>query len=220
MNDKKKIGKASLDRRPVIIACAAAAALIFGVIGVMYGCMPSYDVDALPAEAAELIEASYEINTVFFGDGLPTIGYDEENADELMGDRYAALSEDSPYKSEAEIREAALKVYTEDYCSFLFEKAFIGQQIDFGREDTVSELVQIPARYLTYEGEFIVRYVEPDECITLNRTYDTSNIRVTKTYRRKAIVTLDSFVDGVPAGEESFTLEYTPEGWRLDDPTY
>lgn len=208
----------SRSTRTVIIACAAAAGVILGVLGVMYGCTPSYDVDALPAAAAELIEASYEINTVFFGDGLPTIGYDD--ADELMGDQYSALSEDSPYQSEDEIREAALLVYTEDYCSFLFEKAFIGQNIDFGDDDTVSELVQIPARYLTYEGQLIVRYVDADGRLTLNRSYDTSNVKIKKTYRKKAVIEVDSFVDGVPDGTVSFTLEYTQDGWRLDDPTY
>lgn len=219
MNEKKKSEVTTVKKRSVLIACTAAALVIFGVIGVMYGCVPTYDVEELPSAAAKLIESSYEINTIFFGEGLPTIGYDDDG-DELMGDRYSALSEDSPCKSEAEIREATLQVYTEDYCNFLFEKAFIGQQIDFGEDDTVSELVQIPARYLTYDGQLIVRYVDDDECITLNRTYDTSNIRVKKTYRKKAVITVDSFVDGVPAGEESFTLEYTSAGWRLDDPTY
>ncbi len=216
--DKPSNGGRTAKNRTVVIACAVALCVIFGVIGIMYGCTPLYDADELPVAVAELIEASYEINTVFFGDGLPTIGYDD--TDELMGDKYSALSEDSPYKSEAEIREAALAVYTEDYCAFLFEKAFIGQNVDFGDDDTVSELVQIPARYLTYEGQLIVRYVDDDERITLNRTYDTSNVRVKKTYRKKAVIELDSFVDGVPDDTVRFTVEYTPNGWRLDDPTY
>ena len=185
----------------------------------LYGCLPQYDVSEVPDAAAELIEASYEINTVFFGDGLPTIGYD--GIDELLGDSYSALSEDSPYKSEAEIKEAALKVYTEDYCEFLFEKAFIGQNVDFtDKDDNITETVQIPARYLTYNGELIVRYVDEDEILKLNRTYDTSNVRIVKKYRKKVVVGVQSFVDGVPDGEETFTLEITPSGWRLDDPTY
>ena len=62
-------------------------------------------------------------------------------------------------------------MYTEDYCEFLFEKAFIGQNVDFTDEDdNITETVQIPARYLTYNGELIVRYVDEDEILKLNRT--------------------------------------------------
>ena len=188
----KQNAKKSVNSNSIIIKAVIGTAVVIGiVVGVLYGCMPQYDVSEVPAAAKELIEASYEINTVFFGDGLPTIGYD--GIDELLGDSYSALSEDSPYKSEAEIKEAALKVYTEDYCEFLFEKAFIGQNVDFTDED---------------------------EILKLNRTYDTSNVRIVKKYRKKVVVGVQSFVDGVPDGEETFTLEITPTGWRLDDPTY
>lgn len=204
----------------IVVKVAVVAVIVIAVIvGVLYGCMPQYDITEVPGAAAELIEASYEINTIFFGDGLPTIGYD--GMDELMGDSYSALTEDSPYKSEAEIKEATLKIYTEDYCEFLFEKAFIGQEVDFSNDDAgVAEVVQIPARYLTYDGELIVRYVDEDERLKLNRTYDTGNVRVEKKYRKKVIISVDAFEDGVPVGEETFTLVYTSDGWRLDDPTY
>ena len=169
----KQNAKKSVNSNSIIIKAVIAAAVVIGiVVGVLYGCMPQYDVSEVPAAAKELIEASYEINTIFFGEGLPTIGYD--GSDELMGDSYSVLTEDSPYKTEAEIKEAALKVYTEEYCAFLFEKAFIGQEVDFSNDDdSVVEVVQIPARYLTYEGELIVRNVEDEERLTLNRTYDT-----------------------------------------------
>ena len=209
-----------MNSNSIIIKAVIGAAVVIGiVVGVLYGCMPQYDVSEVPAAAKELIEASYEINTIFFGEGLPTIGYD--GSDELMGDSYSVLTEDSPYKTEAEIKEAALKVYTEEYCAFLFEKAFIGQEVDFSNDDdSVVEVVQIPARYLTYEGELIVRNVEDDERLTLDRTYDTGNVTIEKKYRKKVVISVPVFEDGVPAGDETFTLAYTPDGWRLDDPTY
>ncbi len=216
----KQNAKKSVNSNSIIIKAVIGAAVVIGiVVGVLYGCMPQYDVSEVPAAAKELIEASYEINTIFFGEGLPTIGYD--GSDELMGDSYSVLTEDSPYKTEAEIKEAALKVYTEEYCAFLFEKAFIGQEVDFSNDDdSVVEVVQIPARYLTYEGELIVRNVEDDERLTLDRTYDTGNVTIEKKYRKKVVISVPVFEDGVPAGDETFTLAYTPDGWRLDDPTY
>jgi len=216
----KQNAKKSVNSNSIIIKAVIGAAVVIGiVVGVLYGCMPQYDVSEVPAAAKELIEASYEINTIFFGEGLPTIGYD--GSDELMGDSYSVLTEDSPYKTEAEIKEAALKVYTEEYCAFLFEKAFIGQEVDFSNDDdSVVEVVQIPARYLTYEGELIVRNVEDEERLTLNRTYDTGNVTIGKKYRKKVVISVPVFEDGVPAGDETFTLAYTPDGWRLDDPTY
>ena len=216
----KQNTKKSVNSNSIIIKAVIGTAVVIGiVVGVLYGCMPQYDVSEVPAAAKELIEASYEINTIFFGEGLPTIGYD--GSDELMGDSYSVLTEDSPYKTEAEIKEAALKVYTEEYCAFLFEKAFIGQEVDFSNDDdSVVEVVQIPARYLTYEGELIVRNVEDEERLTLNRTYDTGNVTIEKKYRKKVVISVPVFEDGVPAGDETFTLAYTPDGWRLDDPTY
>ena len=216
----KQNAKKSVNSNSIIIKAVIGTAVVIGiVVGVLYGCMPQYDVSEVPAAAKELIEASYEINTIFFGEGLPTIGYD--GSDELMGDSYSVLTEDSPYKTEAEIKEAALKVYTEEYCAFLFEKAFIGQEVDFSNDDdSVVEVVQIPARYLTYEGELIVRNVEDDERLTLDRTYDTGNVTIEKKYRKKVVISVPVFEDGVPAGDETFTLAYTPDGWRLDDPTY
>lgn len=198
----------------------AAALLVAVIVGVMYGCVPTYDTETVPAAAKDLIEASYEINTIFFGEGLPTIGFDD--SDDALGDSYSALSEDSPYKTESEIKEAALKVYTEEYCNFLFEKAFLGQKVEFVEddEDEIPEVVQIPARYLTYEGVLVVREVEDDERIKLNRTYDTENVRIIKKYRAKVLIGVQAFEDGVPTEEETFILEYTPDGWRLDDPTY
>ena len=218
---KNNVNKGKDPTNNVIKIAIGAALLVAVVVGVLYGCMPQYDAAEVPAAAQELIEASYEINTIFFGEGLPTIGYDEES-DALLGDSYAALSEDSPYKSEAEIKEAALKVYTEDYCKFLFEKAFLGQMVEFTEDDSdqVAEVVQIPARYLTYEGQLIVREVEDDERIVLNRTYDTENVRIIKKYRKKVLIGVQAFENGVPTEEETFVLEYTPSGWRLDDPTY
>ena len=70
--------------------------------------------------AEALIEASYEVNDIFFGEGLPAIERDSQFAidnhvyymDE--GGNYDYVAEESRYQTTAEIKAAALEAGDED----------------------------------------------------------------------------------------------------------
>ncbi len=214
--------KSRVFSQPIIITTAVVVlAVILTVSSLFYLYLPRYDEAEVPGAAAQLIEASYEVNTIFFGEGLPTVGFGVE-PDEILGEDYAEVSEDSPYKTTAEVKEAALKVYTEDYCEFLFTKAFIGQVVDFEEPDSedLGQTVQIPARYLAFNGKFMVRKTDESERLKLEYTYDTANVRIVKKYAKKVKIAVPAFADGKPVGEEEFLMILTKDGWRLDDPTY
>lgn len=174
----------------------------------------SYDEDELRSAAAELIEASYEINNIFFGSGLPTVGAGTASAEDSAV-RYAELSDESPYRTEEEIRHAALLVYTPEYCESIFETVFSGASSVIGEDSAV-----LYARYIDYNGILTARILKEDEILQLDRTYDTSSIEIVRIRSNTAEITVPSFKNGVPSDDISLRLVMTDDGWRLDTPTY
>ena len=203
----KKIKKIFIRAAALVAAVALAAAFS--------SCGKKYDEAEITAAAAKLIEASYEINTIFFGEGLPTV---EGDPDDIM--KYMEITEDSPYHTEEEIRAATLKVYSPEYCELLFERAFSGLTVDLGDGDEVSEAELIGARYVVFDDRLVMLPLDEEDVIKLNRTYDTANIKVVMQKSSRADVSVPSFVDGVPDKDVTLTLVMTENGWRLEDPTY
>ncbi len=197
------------------LRCLGAGLVALALLWALASCGNPYDDSEVVSAAAELIEASYEINGIYFGEGLP---YDEK--DGLSDIRnYYKVAEDSPYATEADLRDATLAVYSEQYALFLFEKAFTGYSVDFGEADADSTEIVL-ARYLTDGEHFLVRRVADAEKLELKRTYDTENIKVVSGKRSGVTVSVPSFLDGVPDADVELTVVKTENGWRLDTPTY
>ncbi len=193
-------------------AAALVAAVVFTMM--LASCSEPYDESEIITASAELIEASYDINTVFFGTGLPAV----ESDDEVL--RHSEIAEDSPYQTKEEIKAATLTVYSPDYAEFLFEKAFVGFSIPVGDEDSIEADQTIDARYVEYGGRLVILPIAEEDIMELNRTYDTSNINVISQKRGRAELSVPSFVDGVPDVDVTLTVVMTDDGWRLDTPTY
>ena len=193
-------------------AAALVAAVVFTLL--MTSCSVTYDEGEIITASAELIEASYEINTVFFGSGLPAV----ESDDEVL--RHFEIAEDSPYHTKEEIKTATLAVYSPDYAEFLFEKAFAGFVISVGDEDSVDSNQIIDARYVQYGERLVILPVKEEDVMKLDRTYDTSSITVISQSRGRAVLSVPSLVDGVPSDDVELTVVMTEDGWRLDTPTY
>ena len=193
-----------------------AAALVAAVVFTMLTCACSvtYDESEIVSASAELIEASYDINTVFFGSGLPAV----ESDDEVL--KHYEIAEDSPYRTKDEIKTATLAVYSPDYAEFLFEKAFAGFVVSAGDEDSVDADQVIDARYVEYGDRLVMLPIAEEDIMKLDRTYDTANITVVSQKRGRAVLSVPSFVDGVPSDDVELTVVMTDNGWRLDTPTY
>ena len=179
-------------------------------------------------ELISLVEASYEINDVFFGKGLPTHArggeYDTEyrlyEGTSSEFDFYEYVTEDSPYHFIDQIKSAAEQVYTAEYLNGIYTMAFDG----YADENTGSVST---ARYLETSG-WLMKYAfgENDSFNILpgKRVYDFETMQIVKPSTSKYLnVEVDSYVEGdEEATAMSLTLRFklTPNGWRLDAPTY
>ncbi len=219
-------------KRILRIAALVLAAVMIAPALVSCG---KHDEGEIKKAAAELIEKSYEINKIFFGEGLPLAeedeyastfpGYDvpSPSVDPDSGDdmTYYMVSPKCGYHSVNDIKNGTLAVYTAEYADPLFDMAFAGFAVTVGGDETTRTDAVSFARYMdTSAGYLGMRKLADHEILALGRTYDTGNITVLKNKKNEARVSVPSFVNGKDAGNVELTLKMTGNGWRLDSPTY
>ena len=169
-------------------------------------------------EAVALIEASYAVNDILFGYGLPVWEIDSAHTQLLNVYRdsdpaaYERVTDQTPYLSMGELRDAMEQVYSTDYVASLCETLFDGFMIG----STV-----VPARlYENADGMYQSASHEP--LVTRQRIYDYASMRIVEPGNAHFVtVELDSHLAGEQetlAVKLSFILE--ENGWRLDTPTY
>ncbi|MBQ8432098.1 MAG: hypothetical protein IJX28_04355 [Clostridia bacterium] len=151
----------------------------------------------------ELVEASHEVNTVFFGAGLPAYAADSVYAEysqmyydfEQKG-LYEHVTESSKFISVAQIKEAAEKVYSKAYLEdVLYPMAFTGYAIDNG----IGGAQFAYARY--YENEtWIYQSTKAENYISGGmRVYDYSTMKIAYPSNSNACyVTMDTWLEDQP----------------------
>ena len=168
-----------------------------------------------------LVEASYELNEIYFGSGLP-YEVDLETMMRLMGItadmeevvvNYMPVTKDAAYQSEAEIREATKKVFSDDISSHLFTLGFEGLRTD--TDESVSF-----ARFIEEQGILTVRIDLDEEALPMGRTYDFSRMEILIEEPERIRASFPSLLDGRAAETVRITIIKTADGWRLDSPTY
>lgn len=178
-------------------------------------------------EFSALIEASYEINEIFFGAGLPTHDREGEFAIENFMyygfegyDAYEFVVEDSPYHSVEDVKYAAAAVYSADYLEEISTMAFVGYA------DETTGAVST-ARYLDSPEGYFLRYVfgetDPFNILPGARRYLFDTMQIVKPSSGTSVnVTVDSYLLGQEDELLTVTLRfvYENEAWRLDTPTY
>lgn len=162
---------------------------------------------------AALIDDSLALNIVYFGEGLPSIADD----DEAVNSWYLPVSDDAPFQTEAEIRAATKAVFTTDLCEHLFTLGFTGMSVedDDGERQTVTF-----ARYIEQDGMLTVRTDLDEDAINVHRTYDYESMTILIDEGDCIIASFPTFLDGEPSVSVKVTIKKTPDGWRLDSPTY
>lgn len=170
----------------------------------------------------ELIEASYEVNTVFYGAGLPIYPTESKHAEllklyygfEYAGD-YEMVTEYAKFLSEGEIRAAAERVYSKAYLEdVLYPAAFTGYAVN-----GISGVQVASARYLE-SGEWFYQSVKEkalyDSGIIV---YDYSTMRVTAPSNDEAcFVTLNAWMEDTPENVHEVRIRLVKEEgqWYLD----
>lgn len=166
--------------------------------------------EELAKTAGQLIEASYEINEIFYGDGLEV---DEgtsviEYEDAAATGNYCRVTDDCPYRSIDEIKAAAEKVFTEEYLSDIYESAFEGNDILRPRYGTDSQ------GYLTRD----ITLGSPKQTGEWTE-WDISSIKIKKANGSAAVFSVTGTYRG-QKDDEVMQMIKTTDGWRLDSSTY
>lgn len=203
-----------------------ALLLAAGVCGSFSSCSRAPGAEALRGEVEALVEASYEINAIFYGAGLPVL----DRTSELYADFYTyyaptitrdydIVSPHARYTRIAELKAAAERVYSPSWCeSVLYVSAFVGVTSDLGADLLVSDPIFVEDENYLYQSVARIDYLSRGEKI-----YDYSTMRVVRPSNATA-VSLRLTAWYVSSPDEPFTaslrLILTDNGWRLDSPTY
>lgn len=177
-------------------------------------------------ELVALVEASYKINDIFFGEGLETYArggkFDKEHhlydGNDSEYASYEYVTEDCGYLFTEKIKTDAEKVYTLDYLEGIYTMAFDG----YADENTGAVTT---ARYLDVNG-WLMKYAygdsDPFNILPGKRVYDFDTMEIVKPSTAKYLnVEINSHLEG-ETEQVKVTLRFklTDDGWRLDNPTY
>ena len=178
-------------------------------------------------ELVALIEASYEINGIFFGEGLETYErggefdkehhlYDENDTEYAY---YEYVTDTCGYLFVESIKANAEKVYTKEYLEGVYMMAFDG----YADENTGKVTT---ARYLD-AGGWLLKYAfgetDPFNILPGKRVYLFDTMEIVKPSSAEYLnVSVDSCLEGQESEVLEVTLRFklTEDGWRLDGPTY
>ncbi len=168
----------------------------------------------------ELIEASHKVNVLLFGVGLPT--YPRGDAEDDLVHRYYNVVDDgreyatpyTPYVTTEDMRTAVSAVYSQAYCTSLFESLFTGFA-DSGISGS------LPARYSEDEQALYQNtHVEP--LVGGVRVYDYATMKPEKgSYDTYLRVSVQSYADDRPGEWATTYLSFVYENgdWYLDSPS-
>ncbi len=200
---------------------ALALAILFSV-SMLASCGAEYTDEEVKKAAEKLIEASFEINDIYFGAGLPISSEDseeakkfaEDNGVDLQNIQFLPVTAESPYQSIDDIKEATAKVYSENYSTYLYSMAFEGYSADNGES-------AVYAKYIEDDKGVLTARIDLADHPLPERTYDYSTMKVKSRKSDSVMVEMESYLDGKKEEKTvTFTLVKIGDEWRLDTPTY
>ncbi len=203
--------------------------LIIGCCTSLAGCSNSPQVEDVYDRVVSLIEASYEINTVVYGPGLPTYARGSEFSElnhiyfgVSEGGNYEFVTERSKFGSIDAIKQRAEQIYSKSILEDVLYKAiFEGYAV----EDGAGGAVYGVARYRDVSERFSVSIDEDEDgkdgniLFTSMRVYDYSTMQVRSLGREDACaVTMDSWLPETPEKVENVELILVLQDgqWYLD----
>lgn len=216
-------------KKQKVVALAIGLLCIGFTLGTMTGCAAAPQVEEIYDRVVTLIEASYEVNTVFYGPGLPVYRVDSEYA-ELnhvyygfdQAGYYEYVTPQSKFHSEAQIKAAAERVYSSQFLNdVLYKTAFDGYAIENGAGGTAYGL----ARYQTFSENFCQSVSEDADgndrntLYTAMRIYDYSTMEVVSLGRSDACkVSMVSWLEDTPEQTERLEISLVLQDgqWFLD----
>ena len=158
----------------------------------------------------DLVDRSYALNQVYYGEGLP------HNPDEHYDGDYYYVSADSAYRVRNDLLVETKAVFSKKIADELIEIYFSGK-------DSYGMLIY--ARYVVGETGFIAVNPDYDNIVDHVYKYDTSRLKITKIKRNEIRATVPAIIeqgDTTAPFEIEVVVIYEKEigQWRLDSPTY
>lgn len=205
-----------------------AAALAALILASLTSCASNaHTEEEIRSELEILLPKSFELNEIYFGEGLP-MSNDKEKVEEfysifdsdVQAINYHPVDASCGYTTETDIREATLAVFTPDYAEYLFGRAFSGISATFnegGEQEYTSTAVY--AMYIEQDGILTVRINLAEEAIPLGRTYDLDGMKLIENEENFVVAEIPTEMNG-RALDVELRLVKTADGWRLDSPTY
>ncbi len=222
------IMKKSFVSRETFLRKTAIAAVFCALCFALFSCGGvSYTDEELTEAATELVTKSFELNEIYFGEGLP-ISDSREDVERFYASfdsdvdavNYHPVAEDCEYQSIADIKKATEEVFTAAYCEYLYELAFkgISSVMNEGTEQQFTTTASY-ARYIENGDALTVRLDVIYEAMDLTRTYDFSSMEIVTRKKNYAVVRIPTQKKG-ESTDVDLKLILTPTGFRLDTPTY
>jgi hypothetical protein len=149
-----------------------------------------------------LVEYSYELNVIYYGEGMSI--QDEEEGDGL----YSPVTSDSNYLTRYALESRTREIFCNDLANTMIKMAFEGEQ---GGISTTAVL----ARYIEYNGHLSARIDYEPMKVT---KYDYTSTIITKISERF----IQAEIKSVNLEENKYfkiTLINEENGWRLYDTT-
>ena len=209
-------------RKRILASCLTAL-----ILAAFTSCGTSHSDEEIRGALEELLPKSFELNEIYFGEGLP-MSNDKAMVEQFYGMfdsdveaiNYHPVDVSCGYTTETDIREATLEVFTADYAEYLFGRAFSGISATFNEgEEQEYTSTAVYAMYIEQDGILTVRINLDEEAIPLGRTYDLDGMELTENAENFVIAKIPTEMDG-RALDVELRLVLTPDGWRLDSPTY
>ena len=207
--------------KKILIIVLAACILLSSLFAVWFMFLRAPKLESIYDRVVELVEASYDVNTVFYGAGLPVYRTDSvyaENTQMYFGFQYKGfyevVTENADYISTLEMMMEAEQVYSKAYLEeVLYPHAFTGYAIgsEAGSEFSF-------ARYYEDE-EWIYQSVSDKNYLKGMRVYDYSTMKIAYPSNSKACyVTMDSWLEDTPEKIEKIRLRLVMQDgqWYLD----
>lgn len=165
------------------------------------GCKSVSDIEA-KAIFNTLVKESYELNVIYFGEGLKPQVTDKDSL-------YIPVQGSENYTAKLPLVERTREIFSTDYASDIIKTAFEGESGVVGSS-------AIYARYIEYEGYLSVR--KDIEGIEIAK-YDYSTTEIIKNSNRFIIAKIKT-TNLEKNQYVEITLINEDNGWRIDSATY
>jgi len=167
----------------------------------------------------ELVPASQELNKIYWGEKPELQDKNAEIVGSVTGGQYYRVSEEFPYQTVEELKEASEKVFSKDYLENIYVAAFDGYEYS-DDENTYT----IYARYKNDDDGKLCYNLANTTFYSLNTEIDIDSAKVVSGDSNKIKIAVDITTKN-SSGENNknsmnITIVKQEEGWRLDSPTY